>query len=45
MNNKFNKNNQIKIKIKSYKNGNSFEPDNFNWKKLGKLVLYGWRLF
>ena len=37
MSDKFNKNNVNKNQNKKHlKNGNSFEPDNFNWKKSGK---------
>ena len=37
MNDKFNKNKTNKNQIKKpAKHGNSFEPDNFNWKKAGK---------
>ena len=37
MSDKFNKNNTNKNQNKKhFKNGNSFEPDNFNWKKAGK---------
>ena len=37
MNNELNKNKTNKNQNKKHiKNGNSFEPDNFNWKKAGK---------